>query len=123
MMKRIIALLMILALLLGCAAAAETTEPEKPVYKIEEKKFPLYYDSTDIKSDHDFPLYFVDGADDLPFVDLSDWCEILINIFGDIPVYKGYKLTVTVNDTASEIVSIQRENGSMMTCNFADGEV
>ena len=123
MMKRIIALLMILALLLGCAAAAETTEPEKPVYKIEEKKFPLYYDSTDIKSDHDFPLFFVDGADDLPFVDLSDWCEILINIFGDIPVYKGYKLTVTVNDTASEIVSIQRENGSMMTCNFADGEV
>ncbi len=121
-MKRIIAWLMTLVLLLGCAAAGETAEPEKPNHKIE-KMYPLYLISTEIKSDNDFPLYFVDGADDLPFVNLGDWCEILDSIFADAEDVKGYKLTATAAKMAPEIASIQRENGSTMTCNFEDGEI
>ena len=123
MMKRIFALVTVFVLLWGCAAAGETAEPEQPVYRIEEKKYPLYFTSTDIKSDNDFPLYFVDGADDLPFADLGDWCEVLRNFFGDAEGFEGYQLTATVEDMSPGIVFIERENGSTMTCDFDDGEI
>ena len=121
MMKRILALLTALVLLAGCAAASgEAAEEGKLLYKIEEKKFPLYYGNANDKAKNDFPLYFVNGVDDLPFVNLEDWCAVLSNLFTDEDDYKGFTLTVSATDG---VVSIERENGSVMTCNFVDGEI
>ena len=69
-MKRLLAILITLSLLFGCVSAASAAEPE--AHQIERKTFPFYY-SVDQKRDEDFPLFFVDGADDLPYVDLNDW--------------------------------------------------
>ena len=84
-----------------------------------------YLDSFSLsnKSEEDFPLYFADSAEDLPFVDLRDWCEILNMIFMDTVGYDDYRVTASVDSEDIGIVTLQRENGSTMTCNFADGEI
>ena len=126
MMKRFFVLLTVLTLLTGCAAAeadVADAEPLTPVYEITQQKLPIYYFSLSNKSEEDFPLYFADGAEDLPFVDLRDWCEILNMIFMDTAEYDGYRVTASVDSEDIGIVMLQRENGSTMTCNFADGEI
>lgn len=122
-MKQIFALLIALALFSGCAAAEEAAEPADRVYEIKQKKYPMYLLSPDQKSKEDFPLYFADGSEDFPFVDLRDWCEILNEFFTKDPKFAGYQVTATIDAEEIGIVTLRRENDSMMTCNFADGEI
>jgi len=75
-MKRLLALLITLTMLLGCAVAepaAETTAEPATTHQIEMKTFPFYVISKTEIWWEDFPLYFVDGVEDLPFVELNDW--------------------------------------------------
>ena len=94
MMKRILAMLLALILLVGCGmaepaveteTAAGTEAPAEPeaaaVQKIEMKTFPFYLFSPDLTWPEEFPLYFADGVYDLPYVDLRDRAEILNWIF------------------------------------------
>lgn len=45
------------------------------------------------KRDEDFPLFFVDGADDLPYVDLNDWAKLMPELINTIFPNSGYQLT------------------------------
>lgn len=84
MMKRILALLTALAMLLGCAAAE--TAPTESAYRIEEKKnVPIFISATEMLPGDGMSLYFVDGADDLPYVNVKDWADML-NV-----AYAGYR--------------------------------
>ena len=58
-MKRLLAVLLILSLLLGCAVAESAAQPET-THQIEMKSFPFYLAKVDLQVD--FPLYFVDGS-------------------------------------------------------------
>lgn len=122
MTKRVLALMTALALLLGCAAAETTPEPAEGIHEIEMKLFPLYLFNPDDKTEG-FPLYFVDGAADLPFVELFDWVGILNRVFPSKNEYAGYQVTATVADEESQTVVLQRENGSVMACDFTNGTV
>lgn len=122
MIKRIFALLTVLALLSGCAVAEGDAEPGKNTYEITRESYPLYFFTLEDKSEKDFPLYFADGAMDLPFVDVCDWPFILNSIFQDTPRYDGYHVTAAVDGNAG-FVTVERENGSVMNCNFTDGEI
>ena len=122
MMKRVLALMTALALFLGCAAAETTPEPAEDIHEIEMKPYPFYLYEPDDKTEG-FPLYFVDGAADLPFVDLFDWVDILNRVYPSKHEYAGYQVTATVADGESQPVVLQRENGSVMACDFTNGTV
>ena len=122
MIKRIFTWMIALVMLSCCAAAEEDAEQENWTYKITQESYPLYFFSMEDKSEKDFPLYFADGAEDLPFVDLRDWPFILNSVFQDEPQFDGYHATATVDEDTG-FVTIERENGSMMACNFTDGEI
>ena len=74
MLKRILALFTALCLLCGCAAAetAAATETasatETAARQIGMKTYPFYLFSSQETWPEEFPLYFADGAADLPFV-------------------------------------------------------
>ena len=123
MMKRIFALLTVLALLCGCAAAEEAAETPAWTYNIVEVQYPTYFFNMRYHMDKDTPLYFADGAMDMPYMDVRDWCDAMNYVFADIPGYKGYQVTFTNDGLNSGLVSLRRENSSIMTCNFEDGEI
>ena len=54
-------------------------------------------------------------------MDVLDWGEALNEIFTEMDEYDGYHITATVADEAGEVVTLQRENGSLMACDFANG--
>ena len=123
MMKRILATILSLALLLGCAVA-ETAEEPVTTYQIEMKTFPFYVASRALKWRDDFPLYFIDGAEDLPFVEANDWKDLLMYIKGtDNGKRNSYDLTVEVDETGN-VVTFTREDGTFtMEMDFDKGTI
>ena len=126
-MKRLLAILMTLCLLLGCAAAetaAETPAEETTTHQIEMKTYPFYEASrTDIWRD-DFPIYFVDGVEDLPFVELNDWRVLLRHIKGaDKENPSGYDLTLRVDDTGSKVILTREDETNNMVFDFDAGTI
>ena len=89
-MKRLLTVLITLSLLFGCVSV--TSAAESAAHQIERKTFPFYF-SVDKKRDEDFPLFFVDGADDLPYVDLNDWAKLMPELINTIFPNSGYQLT------------------------------
>ena len=67
-MKKYAAVLLAFCMLLSAVcAAAEGGAAEDSAAQIEKKTFPIYYDKIGEEPvDPAFPLYFVDGVDDLP---------------------------------------------------------
>ena len=125
-MKKWISILLILSILasLGCSAFAENTVETAAADQIERKTFPVYvYSSKDIWKE-DFPLYFIDGAADLPYADLKDWAEFMSYIF-DIEKdmsYRGFQVTCEVLEDENTVV-LTRENGFTMEVDFAEGMI
>jgi len=121
-MKRLLAVLLILSLLLGCAVAESAAQPET-THQIEMKSFPLYLAKVDLQVD--FPLYFVDGAEDLPFVELNDWKDMLLRLkraeTGESD--NGYQLTVQVDETGNTVSFTRESAGNTMAFDFSQGTI
>ena len=119
MVKRILALLTTLALVLGCAAA-ETAPEADETHQIETKDVP-FYGPEGKKASSGFPLYFLDGAADLAYVNLEDWAGLMQSFFAEgNPKYSGYALTCEVNE-AEKTVLMTRENGHVLLADFETG--
>ena len=73
-MKKYAAVLLAFCMLLSAVcAAAEGGAAEDSAAQIEKKTFPIYYDKIGEEPvDPAFPLYFVDGVDDLPYAEIRD---------------------------------------------------
>ena len=113
-MKRLLAILITLSMLLGCGCAAAETA----TYQIEMKTFPTYsLANPDWKVD--FPLYFVDGADDLPFVDLSDWTDVMNEFFAD----DGYQLTFEAKEAENVALLVREDPNNTMEVDFNKGTI
>ena len=113
-MKRLLAILITLSMLLGCGCAAAETA----TYQIEMKTFPTYsIANPDWKVD--FPLYFVDGADDLPFVDLSDWTDVMNEFFAD----DGYQLTFEAKEAENVALLVREDPSNTMEVDFNKGTI
>ena len=67
-------------------------------------------------------LYFVDGADDLPYVEISEWAELLYIIHAIMDGDEGYDLTIITADDG-KTVTLERENGYSMELDFANDKI
>ena len=119
MSKRILSMLMAIVLIVSCTTVVPAEEAAESPHKIEMKNYPLYLFAPDNELPDGIPLYFADGAQDLPFVDLKDWTNIIAPL-GKSP--EEPYVTMTVNE-AKDQVSLLRDNGSSMICNFTDGTI
>ena len=129
MVKRIISLsLSAVILLSGCAyaeSAAETeTEQYTETYQLETKSFPWYISSKSNKMDAEdsFPLWFANGVDDLPFMELKDWSQLMTILFAGSRQTPAYELMIEINDDGG-CLSMTRENGYNAIFNFDDGTI
>ena len=123
-MKRIFALLTALAMLLGCAAAETAPEEGPQIHQIEMKTVPVYNYPSGI-SGVGFPLYFADGADDLAYVDLTDWAELINKTFANSSSaqgYAGFHVTYEVDETG-KVVTLTRESGNIMAVDFENSQI
>ena len=135
-LTRILAVLLACVLLTGCGSAgtraADAVTPAEeapaagtgadaaaqeadPVFTIEEKSVPTYICSLDDQLTEPFPLYFVNGADDLPYVELREWAEMLYFMNREFAGDSGYELTFYDQEPG---VALERENGYTLEFDF-----
>ena len=114
MLKKVLAMMLSLALLLGGAAGAAAEET--PAFTM--KTFPVYIKTPDNIWREDFPLYFRDGAEDLPFAELNDWAALMNKYKED---EGGYQLTF--EDKGEDKARLIRENTFFMEADFAEGKL
>lgn len=109
--KRLIAMLLVFAMLAGVPAPglAEGDLIRKRAVTVYLGGMDAWYNS--------LPLYFMDGVNDLPWIELRDWCDfanfISAQFFGDT----GYHLECLSN---GELVTLARENGYTLEVDFSD---
>lgn len=122
-MRRLLSLVLALALLLGCAAA-ETAEPRNEDAQITSKNLPLYYQKADRIWREDFPVYFLDGVEDLPLINLADWADFMVYLYNesDNNGENVYSLTCEVNEE-EKWVKLTRETGSSAVFDFSQGSI
>ena len=108
MNKKLLSIFLAFVLLLSAvpAASAETLQ-------IEERDVPFFSSSVS-EPDGEFPLYFVNGVNDLPYLELEDAMEVLYEVnFYDAP--ESYNM---VMDYDGPIVTVTRENEYKMELDF-----
>ena len=131
-MKRILTVLMAMCLCFSCCmaepetasiAASETIPslwPEGQLHQLEKKELPFYFGGLENLYPGDFPLYFADGVNDLPYVDLRDFAGFMNAVY---PYFgEDYQITVDVNE-ADGIVFYTRETESLTAFNFTAGRI
>lgn len=96
---------------------------EGQIHQIERKTFPLYIGTPDHLWPEEVPVYLVDGANDLPFLELSDFAAVL----GDFLSSKegGLEnggLTVSVNEEENTVIYL-RKNSTMAAFNFKEKQI
>ena len=105
------------------AAAEDQTTQEsvsadqggKQLHEIREQGYPFYIGSLDTKLTEPYSLYFMDGVDDLPYVELYSWAELLYFLNRECADDPGYELTIFENgDTAK----LERESGYTLEFDF-----
>ena len=98
-------------------AQSEQTQPAG-AHSIVEKSYTFYIGKTaDDTLNQEFPLYFIDGVDDLPYVEITDWAKLLYFINTEMNSDPGYGLDVHYQDDA---VVLERENSYTLTFDFVN---
>ena len=111
LLSAVIAIVLMFSLM-PFSAAAETK------HQIEEKVVTLYVGAID--SSTEFPLYFMDGVEDLPWVELHAWCDLLNLLY---PAYGGDENYALTYEQEGDEIILKRENGYSMTVDFAEGTI
>ena len=127
-MNKLIHLFLCLFLMLGLVpgSAENTAETIIPAdAQFTSKSFPVYFKSSTETWRTDFPLYFAEGAEDLPFVNVEDWKDFLCYAVNQLDVASGaeaYQLTYESSEE-EKTVTLTRENGFQMVINFEKGKI
>ncbi len=112
--RRLLALLLALTLLLACAVPAYAETEGK--HDIVSRSYTTYAGRTEEeKLNQEITLYFVDGVDDLPYMELNDWAELLYFICTDNGD-EDYGLSI---EHKGDVVTFERDNGYTMDFDFA----
>ena len=100
-MKKLLCMLLALTMLLSLCAPAFAEES----HTITSEAFPLY--TTGADTGETFKLYFLDGVTDLPYMEISDLCELLTGLIGE-------GIVTFTKDVQGPVVTITRNHeGSM----------
>ena len=136
-MKRMLPLLLALCLCCACALAEETApapaETDASVslpslwqdgqeHQFERRTYPMYAGSLENAMPEEIPLYFVDGIEDLPWMELNDLADLLNFIFPHRNTLTEYKVTV-IPDPEKRNVMFKRENDSVVLFDFEGGTI
>ena len=103
------------------ASAAKDAPARNPIessgpHSIVTRTFPTYLGRTkDDMLNKEFPLAFIDGVDDLPFVELNDWAALLYFVNTDLREDPGYDLNI---ETDGDLFTLERENGYTLCFDF-----
>ena len=84
---------------------------------VAERVLPCYVANPDVN--FELTAYFINGVDDLPFVDLKEWIDVMVTLeqlIGD----RGYSLSMEAQDY---LVQLTRENGYSMLFDFQNEEI
>ena len=84
---------------------------------ITQEVFPCYLDS--LENEIDLPVYFVNGVTDLPYINLSDWADIMTTVsyfYGD----EDYELYL---ETDGHVALLTRDNEYWMLADFQEGTI
>lgn len=100
-----------LVLLAVSAVCAQNTEEK--TYEISGRDYPFYISSVE-QVRYPFPLYFINGDDDIPYLSLRDLLEMLESFYISMED-TGYDLTLDTDGTNAALV---RENGFRMDIDF-----
>lgn len=111
MFKRLFSLLAVLTLLFGYTFAETTMQAN--THQIEMKTYPFYIQSPQEKQPYDVPLYFVDGVNDLPYIDVVDFMFLMY----------GYKYQKYFIDIESSQVIFQPADNNRMILDFINGTI
>ncbi len=114
-MKKFLCLLLAMSLLFGCASAETADIGQSQSYEISSKEIRMYLMS--LENSLTLKAYFVDGAKDLPWIDLEAWSEVLNILNRDVLEKKDYQTTFYAD---GEKATITRENGFYMQADFHD---
>ena len=119
---RWLSMLLVFILVVACAVPAQATATDSASqHSIVNRNYKFYIGSTeDDVLNKDFPLYFIDGADDLPYVEIGDWAALLYFINTDQMNDPGYDLSV---ERKENVVTLERENGYTLDFDFANDKL
>ena len=119
---RWISMALVFVLVLACVAPAQTAYAENAgSHDIVERSYTVYLSSYEEDTlDVEFPLYFIDGVDDLPYVNVEDWAGLLYFINKVLNDDPGYDLNIEYQDNA---IILERENGYTLTFDFANDKL
>ena len=115
-MKRIISLTLAFLLLFATACAGMAETGDKTEHQLEEKKVKTY--ALDMESSFVCPMYFVDGAEDMPWIDIEVWGNVLNFLQQEVYGEKAFELTYSCD---GEKAQLTRENGFRMVADFEEG--
>ena len=113
MIQKTISVLTALAILLTAFAAAAEPAP------VEKKTFPIYHDkSGEEPVDPAFPLYFVDGVNDLPYADIRDIVD-LANRMKDARGFDGLTYLIECDEEKGAAGILVDGSTSLLAMDFA----
>ena len=123
-MKKVLAVLTVLVLLVGCCTAETAAVSETEARKLEMKSYPWYFDEKENYRDGEeaLQLWFTEGANDLPFVELSYWADLMVDMMTDGGKTPGYNLKLEYIPEEYTVV-MTRENEFNAFFHFDEGTI
>lgn len=101
-------------------SSADAAAPAAASHSIEERAVPAYFLTLETKLEDPYPLYFIDGVDDLPYVELQEWAEILGLLNTEFMEDEDYELSWEGDDT---LFTYTRDNGYSMQFDFSKDRI
>ena len=112
-MKKTLAWLLTLVLLAGMLPSAFA---EGTGHTAEKREYVTYLANTEDKLADPFPLYFLDGVDDLPYVEIDDLGELIYFMNTEVSEDPDYSLSSSYD---GDTVTFERDSGYSVTFDFA----
>ena len=112
---------LLLAFILVIVCAAPVSADAAGQHTIEQRDYTTYIDKeADDILNQPIPLYFVDGVDDLPYVEIRDWAKLLYFVNVEFNQDTGYDLSYTCENGK---VTLERENGYILELDFLNDKL
>ena len=116
-MKKILAWFLALVLLVGVLPSAFA---EGSTHTVEKREYVTYLASTEDTLTEPFPLYFLDGVNDLPYVEIDDLGELIYFMNTEVSEDPNYSLSSSYD---GDTVIFERDSGYSVTFDFAKSTI
>ena len=116
-MKKLVSLLLAVLLLVTALPAAFAEEEEGDVLR---GTYTVYVMAESLTLENELPLYFFDGVEDMPWIDLEDLCSLMNGLQNDFFNETDYNVELS-ND--GNLFTLVRENGYFAEVDFDEDTI